>query len=155
MKILLIDPSQRNFAMVTAEYANGKINPISWEIVDTGKKSLLESGQEIYKALKRNVRGCAFVVSELPQGSLSSAAAGALALCIGILACIDKPLYTYSPKQVKSVVTPGASKAAMVQWASKRWPSFSWHYSPRGTITVARNEHLADALAAGEYHVRN
>ena len=143
--------------MVTANLAGGKITPVRWEIVDTGKLSLLESGQKISEALKRNLSGCAYAVSELPQGSLSSAAAGALALCIGILAstlvCMDKPLYVYNPKQVKSVVAPGASKAAMVQWASKTWPNFSWHQSPKGTITVVKNEHLADALAVGVYHV--
>lgn len=150
--MLFIDPSQRNFAMVLAEVNGSNINPLAWEIPNTGKYGLLESARIINDALKKYIPHCDYAVAELPSGSLSSSAAGALALCIGILGCMPLKLYTYSPKEVKSVVRKGASKAEMVKWATRTWPNFNWR-TYQGSPTVVVNQHIADALAVGVYHV--
>ena len=87
------------------------------------------------------------VFCEIPHGSQSARASWALGISVGVLASCSVPLIQLSALEVKlaSVGNKSASKAQMIDWATKLFPDAEW--LKHNKKLVAKNEHLADAVA--------
>lgn len=119
----------------------------------------LRRAQELHAALQEYAEGAQFAFVEVPHGgALSAAAARAMGMAVGILASCPIPIIEVSPMEVKMAVTGSrkgaqASKAEIIQWAFKLWPSAPWMLHKSNGKTFKKgdlqngNEHLADALA--------
>lgn len=89
---------------------------------------------------------------ELPVGSQSSRAQTSYGVCIGVLACVDKPLIQVTPNEIKHYVGNKltTSKEEIIQWAITKQPDAPWLRRKQAgkDVLVAKNEHLADAIAS-------
>lgn len=85
--------------------------------------------------------------AEIPSGSQSSTAARGLGIAVGVIASCPVPVIEVSQLEVKmaSVGVRSASKADMISWAVRTYPTAPW-LRHNNKITAA-NEHLADAIA--------
>lgn len=72
-------------------------------------------------------------------------------VCIGVLASSSTPFIQVTPNEVKLAGTnkKTATKAQMIEWATKTYPYVNWFTNQKKGITTfsAKNEHLADAIA--------
>lgn len=99
----------------------------------------------------------AFVFAEVPSGSQSAQAARALGIAVGVLASCRAPIIEVSAHDVKEAVLGRRgkgkmpTKAEVIAWAMARWPAAHWlrgNSKGKRDAILAKNEHLADALAA-------
>ena len=92
------------------------------------------------------------VFCELPVGSQNSRSQTSYGICIGVLACVDKPLIQVTPNEIKHFVGNKltTSKEEIIQWATKKHPKAPWLRRKQSgqDVLVNKNEHLADAVAA-------
>lgn len=122
----------------------------------------LRRGAELRQAMLRECTGCTFAFVEVPSGTQNANAAFGLGIAVGILSGCPVPIIEVSQQEVKTAVAgmkvkKGASKAEIIEWASKLWPDANWHRAPHKSVSKGRtlpagrltedNEHLADALA--------
>jgi hypothetical protein len=112
----------------------------------------LKRAEVLYTNLHEALRGVDLVCVEIPVGSQSARAMASYGMCIGIIASIKQPLIQVTPTEVKQAATRSktATKAEMIKWATDTYPDAPWLTVRRkGALEyVAKNEHLADALAA-------
>ncbi|GAL23016.1 hypothetical protein JCM19235_1317 [Vibrio maritimus] len=101
------------------------------------------------KELEKDVN---MVVVEVPVGSQSARSMASYGICIGILASITKPMIQVTPTEVKmaTVGSKTASKQDMIDWATSAYPDADWLTVTRKgkKVITAKNEHLADSIAA-------
>jgi hypothetical protein len=66
--------------------------------------------------------------AELPVGSQSSRAQTSYGICLGVLACINKPLIQLTPTEIKQHVggKKDTSKAEIIEWAVSQQPNAPW-----------------------------
>lgn len=133
------------------------VNPV----LPTGKQvrqnSLdLESAKQLCKAALDAAKGAQAIFVEVPIGSQSARAMASYGICVGVLGALRAtgiPFFEVTPTEVK-VAGPGyknATKADMIEWATKKHPEANWPtYTQHGKIliTEAKAEHMADATAA-------
>ncbi|HFP9309390.1 TPA: hypothetical protein ACHOZC_003386 [Raoultella ornithinolytica] len=163
IKFVSFDPALRNFGFVTGllnietlQVSEAKVSLI--ETAASNKKSVrtnsddLRRAQEIWKGIKPLVDSANIVFAELPVGSQSSRAQTSYGICIGILACTDKPIIQLTPNDIKQYIggKKDTAKAEIIEWAVSKHPDAGWFTKKvKGeTSFVNKNEHPADALAA-------
>jgi Holliday junction resolvasome RuvABC endonuclease subunit len=159
IRILGIDPSLSNFgfAKMIMDVESGGIALVELELCATEpeksktvrKNSIdLDRARKLYQSTGANQAWADVVAVEVPVGSQSARAMASYGICVGILASIHKPLIQLTPSQVKiaAVNDKNASKEEMIAWATAAYPNGNW-LKHAGKI-VAKNEHLADAVAA-------
>lgn len=159
--ILGHDPSFANwgFALVDVDVATLKMHPKLIYLQKTAKsknKQVRASSDKLTRArqlretfLKLEAKAH-MNAAEVPEGSKSAAAATALGIATGVLACHSKPLIEVNPVGVKKAITgySQASKEEMLEWAVGLYPDLPWK---KGKAMLGKYagecEHLADALA--------
>jgi hypothetical protein len=162
--IVGLDPSMNNFGMVrvTMDLDTGILDTpdlfLSESLDQSDSKNVRQNSKDLntakkhYKALKEFLVGADLVIAEIPVGSQSSRAMASYGMCIGLLASIEASLIQVTPSEVKIAATNSktATKAEMIDWAFNKFPNAQWTTVKRtGSIVLtAKNEHLADALAA-------
>ncbi|KLU17104.1 MULTISPECIES: hypothetical protein [Xenorhabdus] len=165
IKVVGIDPSLSNFGIVFGELDIGnntvvKIERMELTQTESGdtKKSVrvnsddLRRASEIWKKAKPIIDQAQLIFCELPVGSQSSRAQTSYGICIGVLACIDKPLIQVTPIEIKKFVADKktTTKEEIIAWATQKHPEAPWlTRKEKGKVKlVNKNEHLADAIAA-------
>ena len=160
IKILGIDPSQKNLGLVKAQFApqDGTLAIIDMKLVSTEKGSdtkqvrkssdNLRRAQEQAAVLRDWEKWSDIVMSEIPHGSQS--AMFSYGCCIGLLAWVSRPLIQISATETKkaAVGRSTATKGEMIEWAAGLYPSAPW-LRARGKANghiIEDNEHLADAI---------
>lgn len=164
VKIAGLDPSMSNFGVVFGELdiTTGQVVRIErMELIQTesgDKKSVrvnsddLRRASEIWKRAKPIINQAQLVFCELPVGSQSSRAQTSYGICIGVLACVDKPLIQVTPIEIKQFVAgrKTTTKEEIITWATQKHPEAPWIKRKEKGVEkyVNKNEHLADAIAA-------
>jgi Holliday junction resolvasome RuvABC endonuclease subunit len=162
IKILGIDPSQKNLGLVKAAFTpqGGKLAIIDMKLISTEKGSdtkqvrkssdNLRRAQEQATVLREWEKWADIVMSEIPHGSQSASAMFSYGVCIGLLAWVSRPLIQISATETKkaAVGRSTATKREMIEWAEGLYPSAPW-LRVRGNANghiIDDNEHLADAI---------
>lgn len=165
LKVAGLDPSMSNFGMVKGDLDLKLGSFIITDLLleetksDTkNKKSVrknsddLNRARKIHTALKTFIEDVDMVFVEIPVGSQSARAMASYGMCIGIIGSITQAMIQVTPTEVKVAATGNktASKADMIDWATKTYPYAEWLTKKvKGVVThVNKNEHLADAVAA-------
>lgn len=159
-----LDPSMSNFGMVKGNYdlSTGEFELTHLKLAETKpdskNKSVRKNSQDLKRATELCIamheftKGATLICVEIPVGSQSARAMASYGMCIGILASLDIPLIQVTPAEVKLAATDKktATKQEMIDWAVESFPEANWlTRTVKGVKTyVAKNEHLADALAA-------
>ena len=158
-----LDPSMRNFGMVkgTLDLDTGKLSIASMQLSQPPKsnqKTVRKNSQDLEVAkyhteyLEAFLEDVDLVFVEIPVGSQNARAMASYGMCVGILASIKKPLIQVTPAEVKIAATGNktASKQDMISWAFEHYPNAPWIIKQRkgAKELVAKNEHLADSIAA-------
>ena len=109
IKVVGVDPSMSNFGL-----AIGTLEIHGLELVETKaggtKKNVrvnsddLRRAKEIWRTARPIIEQAHMVFCELPVGSQSSRAQTSYGVCIGVLACVDKPLIQVTPNEIKHYV---------------------------------------------------
>lgn len=161
------DPSLRNWGIAVGTYnLDTKIVTIKHldvicAVLPKGKQTRqnsldLETGFQLYKGAVTAAEGAHAVFVEVPIGSQSARAMASYGVCVGVLGALRAngiPFFEMTPTEVK-MAGPGiktASKAEMIEWATKTHPEANWPtYREKGNtlISEAKAEHMADAIAA-------
>ncbi|MNK79178.1 hypothetical protein D3C87_988400 [compost metagenome] len=135
----------------------------------------LRRAREIFAAMAKECEGARFAFVEVPSGAQDANAAFGFGVAVGVLASCPASVIEVNPMEVKAAVLgfrsrKGATKAEVIEWAVKHWPSAPWLRAPhKATIAphkdkktgkvregytlpagrlLDENEHTADALAA-------
>ena len=158
-----LDPALSNLGMSKGclDLDTGILSDIQIELIQTASvksKQIrknsddLERARVLYKAMQEFLKGVDIVCVEIPVGSQSARAMCSYGVCIALLASIQIPLVQVTPTEVKLAtgLSKTASKAQMIEWAVKQYPSLLWlKRTTKGTSAlVSKNEHIADSLAA-------
>ncbi|HBZ7669368.1 TPA: hypothetical protein MM079_004663 [Klebsiella variicola subsp. variicola] len=164
IKVVGVDPSMSNFGLAigTLDLDTDKLEIHGLELVETKaggtKKTVrvnsddLRRAKEIWRTARPIIEQAHMVFCELPVGSQSSRAQTSYGVCIGVLACVDKPLIQVTPNEIKHYVGNKltTSKEEIIQWAITKQPDAPWlrRKQAGNDVLVAKNEHLADAIAS-------
>jgi len=118
----------------------------------------LERAKKLYKGIHAFLLDVDMVCVEIPVGSQTARAMMSYGACIGLLASVNIPMVQVTPTEVKlaGAGTKTASKQAMIDWATQRYPNAEWlTKKQKGVVSfIGDNEHIADALAAIHAGVR-
>jgi len=164
INVVGVDPSLSNFGFAEAKFDTdtGKVFDVNLYLCEAPpppknkqvrQNSVdLERAKGLYQALKSTLKNADIVFVELPVGSQTARAMASYGVCIGLFASVSKPIIQVTASEVK-VAGAGyknATKAEMISWATTKHPEANWLTTKsKGVIThIAKNEHLADALAA-------
>lgn len=118
----------------------------------------LERAYMLFQGLMPYLEQVQVIFVEVPHGSQSAAAMKSYGACIGLLGAIrasGKPFFELTAKEVKLAATgdPTASKQAMIDWGTKKYPNLNWPTEVKKgqtRIVTSKCEHMCDALAAVE-----
>lgn len=167
LNVLGLDPSYRNWGIAagsldtdTHQFTLNHVAVIQTE--KTSSKQLrvnsddLSCAEILWKGLVPYFEQVHVIFVEVPVGSQSAASMKGYGICIGLLGAIrgcGKPFFELTPKEVKLAATgnPEASKAAMIDWATKQYPHDTWPTEVKKGVTkiiASKAEHMADALGA-------
>lgn len=170
IRVAGFDPSFRNFGMVKGDLTIEKgSDPLfcltELQLLETNKgttknRNLLQSAddfrrcRELHDGIAAFLHDVDMVCVEMPIGSQNANGAKAYGICIALLAGMSKhiPVIQVTPDQVKmaSVKKKNATKQEVINWAFAKFPEADWltRKLKGKLLPVAKNEHLADALAA-------
>ena len=167
MLVAGIDPSLSNFGLAkgvldlsgTPTLASiDELKLVSSEADKTSAKTVrknsddLRRARALYDGFQEFIKDVELVFVEVPVGSQSARSMASYGVCIGLLASINKPLIQVTPTEVKlaAVGSKTASKADMINWATKLYPDAEWlRQKKKGEmVLVNKNEHIADAVGA-------
>jgi Holliday junction resolvasome RuvABC endonuclease subunit len=114
----------------------------------------LSRATKLYNAFHKAAAGAQVVFSEVPSGAQDAKSARAFGIIVGILGGSPTPIVQVMPLETKAATGLGktATKAEMIEWATAKYPHPGW-LRARGKADgplVAKNEHLADAIAVAE-----
>lgn len=106
-----------------------------------------ERAKALRAGFQRHCEGAYIAFAEMPIGSQSARAMASYGVVVGLLASLPVPLIQVSPQEVKiaAVADKTASKEEMINWARQMYPEAGW--LRRGGRVIAKNEHMADAIA--------
>ena len=169
INVLGMDPSLTNWGLAFAKY-NVKTKQLKVNNIQLQKtKKSAHKGYRVNTddlARAHLLAGLAFkaaeradiIFVEVPTGSQSARAMVSYGVCIGILASLQTnqfPFISVSSADIKLHATgdPHASKQAMIDWATKKYPKLLWPTLKRGrktSIVASKCEHMADAIGAIE-----
>lgn len=161
-----IDPSFRNWGLALAHVPQpfrkviqvedlrlletkpapkGYRGPKSWNDLHTAME-LRDRWQEVMTEWDPDV-----VVTEVPSGTQSARASWTLGIALGLLTACPKDVVLVTPTEAKVALTgnKGADKNEMIRKAAEMYPDAPWLKKTQKGVTtlVAKNEHLADAIA--------
>lgn len=163
LKVVGLDPSMSNWGVAIGYVPldTGTMNIKELHVISPDKQKDvhklrqsekdLSVSRELYEELQKHLKDADVVCVELPYGSQSSRAMMNVGMCTGLLGALDKDCSfifvtpQMSKKLVGGVVT--ITKREMIAWASAQHPEAPWPRH-RGTITVTKAEHMADAVIA-------
>lgn len=164
ISVVGVDPSMSNFGLAvgTLDLETDELQIHGLTLVETkagnNKKTVrvnsddLRRASEIWRVAKPIIDKANMVFCELPVGSQNSRSQTSYGICIGVLACVDKPLIQVTPNEIKHFVGNKltTSKEEIIQWATKKHPKAPWLRRKQSgqDVLVNKNEHLADAVAA-------
>jgi Holliday junction resolvasome RuvABC endonuclease subunit len=165
IKVAGIDPSLRNtgLALGHIDLTNGKWDVDRVAIVQTERMAgkVVRQNSDDYRCARELItginkilaaHGTTFIFAELPTGAQSARAMFSFGLTTAIMAGLTPPLIQVQPREVQiaALGKAGADKAAIIKWATERWPNAGWKTAKtKGVVRlVADNEHPADACAA-------
>jgi len=164
INVVGVDPSLSNFGFAEAKFNTdtGEISDVNLYLCEAPpppknkqvrQNSVdLERAKGLYQALESTLKNADIVFVELPVGSQTARAMASYGVCIGLFASVSKPMIQVTASEVK-VAGAGyknATKAEMIAWGVSKHPKANWLTTKsKGVVThTAKNEHLADALAA-------
>jgi len=162
MKIIGIDPSMRNTALICFEYedSSGKITPIDSITITTEKtknKKIRASSDLIECCNKLYSDGHDFIekhrpqiiFAETPSGSQNASGMKSYGVSCFFLATLSPRAIEVTPQEVKmaTVGSKVATKKEMIAWAFNLHPDVNWKLGKDGQPQVTTEEHLADAIA--------
>lgn len=165
MKIIGVDPSLRNFGIVSAEL---DIQTMKFKITDMNlvesednakkQKTVRKNSDDLRRARLLHhgfVEACqdaSFAFVEVPVGSQSARAMASYGICIGVLSACPVAMIQVTPSEVKHAMTgiKTATKDEMIEAAVNAHPYAKWmtRKSKGETVLMNDNEHLADAVGA-------
>ncbi|AYA64338.1 hypothetical protein [Alteromonas sp. RKMC-009] len=160
-----LDPSLSNLGMVKGHFDGVAFDPHELKLVQTSadksaKKQVRKNSQdlqrcrELHDGLHKFIEGVDLIFVEVPVGSQSARAMMSYGACVQLLAGIKIPLIEVTPNEVKLAATgdKNATKQDMITWAVNKYPNVKWLTQKRNghQVITAKNEHLADAVAAVE-----
>jgi hypothetical protein len=164
IKVGGFDPSMKNFGMIKGQLdlATGVLTNLELKLqessIDKEAKGVRKNSQDLdrarklYKAMTEFFSDTDVVCVEMPVGSQSANAMKSYAMCVTLTATLTPVVIQVTPSEVKLVATNSktASKADMINWATKQYPDADWLRVKRKGVMelVDKNEHLADALGA-------
>lgn len=174
MNVLGLDPSLRNWGVAAGEYEpdSGMLRMDYVDLirpaVPTGKSIRqnskdLEAAATFYqhalmyaKGFMASTGGVHAVFVEVPVGSQSARAMASYGLCVGVLGSLRAagvPFFEVTPLEVKmaTVGKKTASKAEMIEWATRKFPDANWPTeTKKGQLRIVEGkaEHMADAMGA-------
>jgi len=158
MRIVSIDPSLRNTALVYSELTDGVVKVIDSVTIETEKskqKQVRASSDLIHrcdvlhryvnKFLEKHSPEIIFV--ETPSGSQSASGMKNYGVSCYLIATLTPRAIEVTPTEVKkaTVGTKTASKHDMIAWAFDKHPEAPWVL--RKEFPLAKQEHMADAIA--------
>lgn len=168
IKVLGMDPSLRNWGLAEAEL------DLTTGVMDTPILSLIETKDPQGKQVRQNskdlhlaeqlataaiaaARRAKVIFVETPHGSQSARAMASYGICVGVLGTIRAEgiqLIEVTALEVKLafVNNKEATKSDMIAQALRLYPNANF-FRQAGKIT-AKNEHVADAIAAIHAGVR-
>lgn len=105
-------------------------------------------------AFQKACVGVNAIFSEVPSGAQDAKSSRAFGIVVGILSGAPIPITQVMPLETKDATGLGknASKADIIAWAFEKYPHSTWlraRNKPDGEL-IAKNEHLADAIAVAE-----
>ena len=158
MKIVSIDPSLRNTALVYSELTDGVVKVIDSVTIETEKSKLKQvraSSDLIHRCdvLHRHVNkfleqhSPEIIFVETPSGSQSASGMKNYGVSCYMIATLTPRAIEVTPTEVKkaTVGTKTASKHEMIAWAFEKHPEAPW--TLRKEFPLAKQEHMADAIA--------
>lgn len=107
---------------------------------------------KLYRAFHKAAIGRQLVFSEIPSGAQDAKAARSFGIVCGILGGSPTPIVQVMPLETKAVVIKNATKPQMIDAMFAKYPHSTWMRlgdKPTGRL-LAKNEHLADAIAVAE-----
>jgi Holliday junction resolvasome RuvABC endonuclease subunit len=158
MKIVSIDPSLRNTALVYSELTDGVVKVIDSVTIETEKSKLKQVRassdlihrcdvlhRHVNKFLEKHSPEIIFV--ETPSGSQSASGMKNYGVSCYMIATLTPRAIEVTPTEVKkaTVGTKTASKNEMIAWAFEKHPEAPW--TLRNDFPLAKQEHMADAIA--------
>ena len=158
MRIVSIDPSLRNTALVYSELTDGVVKVIDSVTIETEKskqKQVRASSdliqrcdvlhRHVNKFLEKHSPEIIFV--ETPSGSQSASGMKNYGVSCYLIATLTPRAIEVTPTEVKkaTVGTKTASKHEMIAWAFDKHPEAPW--TLRNDFPLAKQEHMADAIA--------
>jgi len=158
MRIVSIDPSLRNTALVYSELTDGVVKVIDSVTIETEKskqKQVRASSdliqrcdvlhRHVNKFLEKHSPEIIFV--ETPSGSQSASGMKNYGVSCYLIATLRPRAIEVTPTEVKkaTVGTKTASKHEMIAWAFDKHPEAPW--TLRNDFPLAKQEHMADAIA--------
>ena len=158
IKVVGLDPSLNNwgiaYALIDVDTLELSITDLELVETEPGKaKTVRKNSDDIVRAralsqaLSRATVGTTVAFCEVPVGSQSARAMASYGICVGVLGGCGAPLVELTPYEVKiaAVGSKTAAKEEMIEWATALYPNAPW--LKRAGRPVAKNEHLADAVA--------
>ena len=158
MRVLSIDPSLRNTALVYSELNDGVVKVIDALTIETEKskqKQVRASSDLIQRCdvLHRGVQEYIekwdpeIIFVETPSGSQSASGMKNYGVSCYLIATLRPRAIEVTPTEVKkaTVGTKTASKHEMIAWAFEKHPEAPW--TLRNEFPLAKQEHMADAIA--------
>ena len=158
MRVLSVDPSLRNTALVYSELNDGVVKVIDALTVVTeksNKKQVRASSDLIQRCdlLNKTVQKCVekwdpqIIFVETPSGSQSASGMKNYGVSCYLIATLRPRAIEVTPTEVKmaTVGTKTASKNDMITWAFEKHPEVPW--TLRNDFPLAKQEHMADAIA--------
>ena len=165
IKIVAMDPSMRNWGMATIIL---DLDTFEFYVKDL---DVIHSNKDPKKAKKKSSRDIMTVeelldgiipivsdadviIAETPIGGRDSSAALSYSICISIIAAINvsfTKVFEVTPNEVKLNVVKNATKAQMIDWATRLHPEAPWKYrTVKGeqVIITGFAEHVSDAIGA-------
>lgn len=160
-RIVGLDPSLRNLGIakgyfdtetkkLTIDFCLTVSPKIPKGKMRVGTRDILRV-RHLLDALIPHLKDADLVIAEVPIGSQSASAMKSYAVCIALLAVVQKikgELIEVTPQQVKAIVgNLEASKADVIQWVQQHNPEAPLELY-RGSINATKAEHQADAVVA-------
>lgn len=166
LKIVSMDPSMSNWGLAIAYVYldSDEIEVDELHVISPYKESEAKTvrqnskdiriAEQLIEGIIPHLEDADLIIAEVPVGSQSSRAMVSYAMCVTIIAAINNSflkVIEVTPKDVKLNVSNNATKAQMIEWASKKHPEAPWQYKTvkgKRSIVSTHAEHVADAIGA-------
>ena len=158
------DPSLNHWGLATAllDLSTGILTTPSLRLIEPMElkgKQVRNNSNDLYRAEQlaniviEESRKAKAIFVEVPVGSQSARAMASYGICVGILGAVRAlgiPIIEVTATESKVAITgnKNATKQEMIDHAWENYPQSPWLKDVRNGKLIAKNEHLADAIAA-------